>query len=135
MLFFFLVKKLKNQELEPPKDIFGLFNGTSILYPLAYMVIAVVTLVGSVVTLVNCAGEQYAAVYRLIAGLAAISALTLRPEHHRCFHVHPHCDVHRYAPTVLQGKFLEPRHLVVLDRDNHLLPVHACIFVQRRLCV
>lgn len=97
VLFFFLVKKLKNQELEPPKDIFGLFNGTSILYPLAYMVIAVVTLVGSVVTLVNCAGEQYAAVYRLIAGLAAISALA--------FPVICSSRRRRYAPSII-GAFM-----------------------------
>lgn len=76
VLFFFLVRKLKKQELEPPKDIFEVFNGTSILYPIAFMGIALVTLIGSVVTLFNVADEKYASVYRLAAGLAAVSAVT-----------------------------------------------------------
>ena len=97
VLFYFLVGKLKKQSFELPKDIFEVFNGTSILYPLAYMVIALLTLVGSIVTLVNCAGEQYAPVYRLIAGLAAITAVT--------FPVICSSRRRRYAPGII-GVFM-----------------------------
>ena len=76
ILFYFLVKKLKKQKLEPPKDIFDVFNGTSIFYPIVFIVIALVTFVGSIVTLFNVTGEKYATVYRLIALLAAASAVT-----------------------------------------------------------
>lgn len=93
VLFFFLVRKLKAQGLETPVDIFSVFNGTSILYPIAYFIIALVTGLGGVITMFNVSDDLYAVIYRIIALLAVFSGITFPVI----------CSSHRkrYAPPII----------------------------------
>ena len=76
LLFYFLVRKLKAQQFEAPKDIFTVFNGTSILYPIAYFIIAGVTVIGAIITMFAVADDSYSTVYRVIALLAVLCGLS-----------------------------------------------------------
>lgn len=75
VLFFFLVKKLKSETCGAPTDIFSLFCGTSILYPVAYYAIAFVTALGGIITLFAVSEDSFAAIYRVIALLAVLCGL------------------------------------------------------------
>ena len=93
VLFYFLVRKLKARKLEAPGNIFAVFNGTSILYPIAYFVIAFVTVLGGIVTMFNVSDDLYSTAYRIIAVFAVLSGITFPLI----------CSSHRkrYAPPII----------------------------------
>ena len=79
VLFYFLVRKLKARKFEAPGNIFAVFNGTSILYPIAYFVIAFVTVLGGIVTIVclMILGQIFGQQQMLIVSLAVIVVVLL----------------------------------------------------------
>lgn len=75
VLFYFLVKKLKSNNYDVPTDIFSVFYGTSILYPISFYAVALVTGLGGIITMFAVSEDSFATVYRVIALLAVLSGL------------------------------------------------------------
>lgn len=75
VLFYFLVKKIKSKNYDVPTDIFSVFCGTSILYPVSYYAIAFVTCLGGIITMFAVSEDSFSTVYRVIALLAVLCGL------------------------------------------------------------
>lgn len=119
VVFYMLIKGLFDKGLVPPKSLYDMFHGTTLIYPIAFGLISVVTVIGGIITIASTRMDLQAGLYSLIGIFAIFTGVG--------FPLICTCAKHRYAPNFVSVLMFFPIALFALwlvasYRQNATIP-------------
>lgn len=74
-VFYMLIKKLFDEGLVPPEKLYEVFHGTTFVFPIVFWLIAVIYVLGGIITMMNTRFDPHAGIYTIIGMLAIFSGV------------------------------------------------------------
>ena len=100
VIFYMQIKKLLDQNLVPPMKLYDMFHGTTLVYPVLAWIIAAITAIGGLVTIVSVRYTEQAGLYTLIGLLAICSGIS--------FPLICTCSKRRFSPGFVSALMTAP---------------------------
>lgn len=118
-VFYVLIKQLMERDLIPPMKLYEVFHGTTVIFPIVFWILTVITVLGGILTIMNVRFEPQAGIYTLIGMLAVFSGVS--------FPLICTCAKNRYAPSFVSVLMTVPvvmfsLWLVASYRQNATIP-------------
>lgn len=74
-VFYMLIKKLFDQNLVPPTKLYEVFHGTTVIFPIAFCIIAVILVLGGISTMLATRFDKQAGLYTIVGMLAIFTGV------------------------------------------------------------
>lgn len=100
VIFYAQIKKLLDQNLVPPMKLYDMFHGTTLVYPVVAWIIAAITAIGGLITIVSVRYTEQSGLYTLIGILAIISGIS--------FPLICTCSKRRFSPGFVSALMTVP---------------------------
>lgn len=100
VVFYYLIKKLLDQNLIPPMKLYDMFRGTTLVYPAVAWTIGIITALGGLVTAFSVRYDAQAGLYTIVGLLAIIGGMS--------FPLICTCSKRRFAPGFVSALMTVP---------------------------